>query len=300
MANRTSDLGNAVVTNVDMKKIKSLFGELGTTNYYQLQISAFKTTSISEDESNLSKYLQSKNVDKNFYTRDLNLLCTEAVIPASAFATSEVKDNFMGLTQEFAHSRIYTDIDLTFYVDRNYQVNRLFECWMDYCSGGGSVLMDQFSPGYFRRFNYPSDYKVDSVKIIKFERDSGKGSSMLRYKLKNAFPKSISSIPVSYGQTELLKTTISFNYDYYSVEYVDAPNKTESNSKPAVKSPTTDPRDVPNILGNTPRELEQIRATAAINTLYRSNTPGLLDRVLSGRARSQAGRDVGQRIFDSF
>ena len=37
------------------------------------------------------------------------------------------------------------------------------------------------------------------------------------YEFKNAFPKSITSLPVTYGAADLLKVTVSFNYDRYIV-----------------------------------------------------------------------------------
>ena len=43
-----------------------------------------------------------------------NLLCSEASLPGTSLATAEVKDNFMGIPQEFAHTRLYTDIDFTY------------------------------------------------------------------------------------------------------------------------------------------------------------------------------------------
>ena len=39
----------------------------------------------------------------------------------------------------------------------------------------------------------------------------------LRYQFINTFPKSISPIPVTYGAADLLKVTVSFNYDRYIV-----------------------------------------------------------------------------------
>ena len=39
----------------------------------------------------------------------------------------------------------------------------------------------------------------------------------MRYQFINAFPKAMSSVPVSYGSAEILKVTVSFNYDHYIV-----------------------------------------------------------------------------------
>ena len=63
-------------------------------------------------------------------------MCFDASLPASALATAEVKDNFMGVPQEFAHSRLYTDIDFSFYIDKDYTLVRIFEGWMDYITSG--------------------------------------------------------------------------------------------------------------------------------------------------------------------
>ena len=47
-------------------------------------------------------------------------LCSDASLPGSNLATADVKGDFMGVPQEFAHTRLYADIDFTFYVDNDY------------------------------------------------------------------------------------------------------------------------------------------------------------------------------------
>ena len=41
-------------------------------------------------------FKKSYNLDEDFVTRNLGLLCSDAVLPASAFATSEVKRQLHG------------------------------------------------------------------------------------------------------------------------------------------------------------------------------------------------------------
>ena len=111
-----------------MQGIKEKLGKLSLTNQYQVHFSALKPT--------ITDYLESIGLDnvKNFLSRDAGILCSEASLPASAFATGEVKDNFMGIPQEFAHTRLYTDIDFSFYIDTDYTNLRIFEGWMDFIS----------------------------------------------------------------------------------------------------------------------------------------------------------------------
>ena len=59
----------------------------------------------------------------------MNLACSDASLPGSSLATGEVRDNFMGIPQEFAHTRLYADVDFTFYIDLDYTNLRIFEGW---------------------------------------------------------------------------------------------------------------------------------------------------------------------------
>ena len=198
-----------LVQRITMQDVKEKLGKLSITNQYQVNFSSLKKT--------ITDYLESIGLDnaKEFLSRDAGIFCSEASLPASAFATGEVKDNFMGIPQEFAHTRLYTDIDFTFYVDQDYTLLRIFEGWMDYIASGADN--DGIGPGqrgFYRRFKYPNDYKCDTMSITKFEKNLGR---TLLYEFVNAFPKSITPIPVTYGTADLLKVTVSFNYDRYVV-----------------------------------------------------------------------------------
>ena len=196
-----------LVQRITMQDVKEKLGKLSLTNQYQVNFSSLKKT--------ITDYLESLGIDnaKEFLSRDAGLLCSDASLPASAFATGEVKDNFMGVPQEFAHTRLYTDIDFTFYVDEDYTMLKIFEGWMDYISSGADA--DGIQPsqrGFYRRLRYPNDYKCDTMSITKFEKNLGR---TLLYEFVNAFPKSLTSMPVNYGAADILKVTVSFNYDRY-------------------------------------------------------------------------------------
>ena len=61
---------------------------------------------------------------------------------------------------------------------------------------------------------YPDTYKVSSMYISKFEKNLDRTIS---YQFINTFPKSITPIPVTYGNADILKVSVSFNYDRYVV-----------------------------------------------------------------------------------
>ena len=61
--------------------------------------------------------------------------------------------------------------------------------------------------------------KCDTISITKFEKDiEVNPGRKITYQFYNTFPKSMTSIPVSYGAADLLKVNVSFNYDRYVVK----------------------------------------------------------------------------------
>ena len=221
--NRTPTLSRDL--RLSMSEMSKKIGNLAQTNYYHIQLTLPK--SLEEHfKKSYSKDPALKNV-QNFVSNRLGYLCSDATLPVSSYATAEVKDNFMGVPQEFAHTRLYTDIDLTFYIDDDYTVLKFFEGWMDYVGGGNSAgdkknnipaepaIGTSNKRNVYRRFNWPDDYKVQTLNIIKFERNI---KSKLVYNFINAFPKGLTAVPVSYGPADLLKVTVTFNFDRYIVE----------------------------------------------------------------------------------
>jgi len=198
-----------------MSRMKTVLGNLALTNNYYVNLNAPQKV-VDHFKNNYPKEPFMGTAVANFAQSQLGFYCSEATLPVSSYATAEVKDNFHGVTQEFAHTRLYTDLDFTFYVDGDYRILRFFEGWMDYISGGGEVSQDQGNVRhYYRRFAFPDDYKVASgFSISKFERNI---DSELIFDFINVFPKGLTSIPVSYGPADLLKVTVTFNYDRYIV-----------------------------------------------------------------------------------
>ena len=188
---------------------KNIIGPLAQTNHFLVTFSSL-TPSV---ENYLADYTGIKNI-KNFLSRNVGILCNEAVIPTSTLATAEVKDNFMGVPQQFAHTRFYTDFSYTFYCDEDYTLLRIFEGWMEYITSGANDQVEQNHRAYYRRMRYPDSYKCNTMYINKFEKNYKR---TLRYKFVNAFPKAIDPVPVSYGSADILKITVNFNYDRYIV-----------------------------------------------------------------------------------
>jgi len=188
---------------------KNIIGPLAQTNHFQVTFSSLRPSV----ESYLRDYLKVDDI-RNFLSRRAGILCDSASLPTTAYATAEVRDNFMGVPQQFAHTRIYTDLDFSFYVDEDYNLLKIFEGWMEYISSGANASTLADDRAYFRRMRYPDSYKCDTMYINKFEKNFKK---TMRYRFVNVFPKAMSAVPVAYGPADILKVNISFNFDRYIV-----------------------------------------------------------------------------------
>ena len=197
------------VRSIKPNEAKEIFGNLSQSNHYQVSFSGLNVP--------ITNHIRLKfginDVDRFMGTKG-GIMCSDASLPSSSLATGEVRNDFIGVPQEFAHTRLYTDIDFTFYIDNDYKILRIFEGWIDYISSGSNREIDELSDNYYRRMRYPDSYKVQSMFISKFERDY---KQQLDYQFVNAFPKLMTAIPVSYGGADILKVSVSFNYDRYIV-----------------------------------------------------------------------------------
>ena len=167
----------------------------------------------------------------------LNIRCTNASLPGSNLATLELNNTYHGVTQRHAYRRVYDDrIDLEFLVDADdYLPIRFFEKWIDSImlqTQEGEGNESPISQSYNYRASYSDDYVCPSgLKIVKFERTGKDGAytgSALEYTFVNAYPFTISSMPISYDSSSLLKCTVSFSYLRYVINDV-------------VKKPSTTP-----------------------------------------------------------
>lgn len=178
----------------------------------------------------------------------LNLLCCETILPGSSLATHEINNDFTGVTERHAYRRLFDDrIDLSFYVDaKDYLPIRFFEVWIKYIANE-SIASNAGTPGvadptYSYGFRYPKQY-YGGLHVTKFERDhesngiAGMMTGMrLTYNFVNAYPIAVTSIPVSYESSSLLKCTVSMNYIRY---YIDQASGGESSTSPNQTVPAT-------------------------------------------------------------
>lgn len=186
----------------------------------------------------LKEYLSSRGVDQRFIAGDCGLLCYSTSLPVASNATVNVTGNFAGVTEKFAHTRLYTPITMEFYVDKDYKVIKFLEHWMEFMNSGSynpqngtsnSGGFSQADPNYFAKMQYPDTYKMDQTKITKFERDY---LNSIEYTFFGLFPRAVSPINVGYDQSRTLVASASFEYTRYvsgKINSIDEKRGTSNN-----------------------------------------------------------------------
>ena len=186
--------------------VKPLLGNLSRDNYYQVQFGGLQL--------DLQNYLTSRGVGSFFTADDMGLLCYQAQLPGASLAGTE-STNFHGVTETFAHRRIYTPLSLNFYCDDEYRALKFLEHWMEYSISGNGTngANGYFNKNYSYRMQYPDLYKSGSTKIFKFEKNF---TRFMEYSFYGLFPINLSSVPVAYSdRSDITRVTCEFRYDRY-------------------------------------------------------------------------------------
>ena len=195
--------------------IVNKIGNVSFTSHYQCQFSLPPAGRSFFDARGGVGFLGSAvNINNEEVVR---LSCAEASLPGSSLATTEINNDYSGVTERHAYRRLYdSESSFTFYVDNDYRIVDFFENWIAWISGGETDTDAERGRDYNYRFNFPSVYTSDSLYITKFERDyTGR---RLSYQFINAFPLSINSMPISYETSQVLKCTVSFAYSRYVID----------------------------------------------------------------------------------
>lgn len=257
-----------------LPSVRELFGELSVTSQFKVTLHLGDTYPTTNSDTDINAWLVTCGVlgsnlfhGGSSYLNSLRyeFMCNETALPGVSLTMAEETGSRQGITEKFPIRRDFPEITMTFYVDAEYGIIRLFEEWINFInplySTRGRLIagnprggVGQFGDEQFYRLRYPNTYKKD-VAITKFERDFyinsnsrdvHKTPSMMTYKFINAFPTNLTALPVTYEGSTITKTTVSFNYDRYVIlnhfglgenTYEDS-NTTSNGEKVTLANPT--------------------------------------------------------------
>lgn len=131
------------------------------------------------------------------------LFCDTAQLPGISLSTTQSRS--FGEFRELPYEKLYDNVNLTFYVDVNMEVKKLFDAWM------GSI-QDKDT----RTFSYYKSYITD-LTVNVYDLKENKRYSVTMYE---AYPKSIGSITLDYASKDVMKLQVNMMYrNWKSNEY---------------------------------------------------------------------------------
>ena len=214
---------------------RDIFGNLSLTSQFKVSL---HLTNVDAGGTGLMSWLRSSNVITANQTKNYvyDFYCAEAVIPGISFDVTEEMGSRQGTIERFPTRRLFPEFTMTFYVDSEYNLIRLFEEWMNYINPlyAGTGILPPSPRGQgndegkektnFFRFRYPDEYKR-IISITKFERNFNsddpkniKFPPHLTYRMLEAFPTNITAMPLTYEGSQIVKTTVTFQYIRYVME----------------------------------------------------------------------------------
>lgn len=213
--------------------VSDLMGSLSVTSQFKLSMHLAKSESA--DENNLLAHLSKTGVlnDRNDIIA-YDFFCSDASLPGVSFNSVQEVGSRQGVVENFPTMKIYPPFEATFYVDNEFKIIRLFEEWINFISPlyskDGGVATSENGMGSFTqrenffRLRYPDEYKR-TISVTKFERNFRVNNSgtlrnvpSVTYRLIDAYPDQLNSIPVTYEGSILTKTTVRFLYSRFVLD----------------------------------------------------------------------------------
>ena len=217
-----------------------IFSKLAISSQFKVSLDLVRQTSSGGDLG-LFQYLTNCGLfnDTTSTFQKYDFLCSQASLPGATFDVSEEMGSRQGMIERFASRRVYNQFDLTFYIDDDYNILRLFEEWMNYINpvynetngrydGNESSQLSVYRErNTYSRFRYPDNYRR-MLSITKFEKDflenpndrnnTFKNLPLLTYRFIDTFPVDINAVPMSYDGSTILQVTVVFSYLRHTIE----------------------------------------------------------------------------------
>ena len=110
---------------------------------------------------------------------------------------------------KFAGKHTYTDITITFNVDKKAEVRETFEQW-------SNLVHDPETNFFGTHDTYMIDQKLQMLGY--------QGEVILEFNIHDAWPKEISQVTMDHSSTEIATFDVSFTYSYHTLSFTETGN----------------------------------------------------------------------------
>ena len=150
-------------------------------------------------------------------TRDLNYRCINASLPGIVMRTSDVNRFGLGINEKMPYSANYTDVSLTFLMDKSGAAYKFWYAWFNYIFGfngeeTNSNVYGTLGTNNDRSF-YTTEYKDNYAGTVTIKVYDNFGEVSLVTSLLKAYPVSINDVALSWSDNNnLIKLTTNLTF----------------------------------------------------------------------------------------
>ena len=152
----------------------------------------------------------------------MEFYCNEAQLPNINTSEGTINGMYLGSgSVKYAHTRVFTEVQLGFICDANMSIMKLLNAWQDYMfNWDGSTDKNRNVT-----VKYPDEYVCD-IAIMKTELSPYEGElrNPLTYVLERAYPYAIDAVPMQFGSNQVTQVTAQFSYMRHYVSNNDIRN----------------------------------------------------------------------------
>jgi len=227
---------------------KNIVGDYGLSSSNQYHVSFEVPMGVNAaDDTTLSSFMRNRgfNIEgvsnpeifgsnSNTVTNmtKLSFLADEIGIPGYSVATGDFKGHVPGINARYAHTRNFTEMNVTFLMDMDHTPLKFLRLWSDYIFGFEDFGYGSTSQTVFSQLQYYNNYTHDII-IDKLEPNTSgftksRARSSLethnvvtRTRLHKAFPYMINDVTLSNAPNQPMRLQSTFYYEYFTTENAD-------------------------------------------------------------------------------
>lgn len=137
-------------------------------------------------------------------SRRILLFCEQATLPGISYATTSNKS--FGESREVPYDRLFEPITLQFHVDRDFQVKKVFDTWMQ-------AIQNPVT----KAFNYYGNYTTKMTIGVQDLQDK----TCYLVDLYECYPKAVMPIALDAEAKDTMRLQVSFQYKYWESSKVE-------------------------------------------------------------------------------
>jgi len=137
--------------------------------------------------------------------RKILLFCDSVQLPGVNYST--IQNRSFGEFREVPYEKLFDNINISFYVDQDLKVKKLFDEWINGIQNPRT-----------RTYNYYSNYVTDMVIEVQDINDR----TRYEVNLYECYPKTISSIQLDASSKDVMKLTVGMQFRYWTSSNISA------------------------------------------------------------------------------